>query len=516
MNRSLAFILLAFGILGTSSPRISAQDPANLQNGGDQVSPRLFDGSWANRPFNGGSSVSHTVPGEANWPVAQPATGQVGDQDESPIPQPQFQIDTVQYQAPPNPADSMDNYGSYFQSPYFDPGEFPIYPDQQGSRNRVRGCVGFDSCLTREMLDFQNRQTDKSLTLLSHRSGDCFPELIIGGQMRSSFLAASTNTANKYSYLGRFPPDFVGTSATDARLLHANMSGTAHFTKFAHGQFELLFSDVFSFPTFKQGSLQVRQAYIAIGDFETSPYYAFIGKHNISFGDMRTLSPFSQSVVWHYFGGLAEGVGAGVNSGNWNWTATAINGGRGIRVVDSQAIGQLNNFAANGTWRLPLGNCNSLQLGGGYLHGTIYDAATAEHTNTALFGQRNPAWDVNAHLNAGLWQFSGEFASTVKLWPVTGHEVAAWRGETARDICVFGLPGRLSASFSEGIQGDRGTEFEFNRQLVLGLGVYPTINTQVTFEYVQSTGFAPLIDITTVSDRDVIQDSFVLGMVFVL
>jgi hypothetical protein len=116
----------------------------------------------------------------------------------------------------------------------------------------------------------------------------------------------------------------------------------------------------------------------------------------------------------------------------------------------------------------------------------------------------------------GRWQFSGEYVSTFDPWPVTDHEVTAWRGETAVDIDVFGMPGQLSGSFSRGIQGNPGTEFEFNQQLVIGLAVFPTVNTQFTFEYVNSTGFAPLINITTVSDRDVEQHSFVFGTVLVL
>jgi hypothetical protein len=524
MNRSIACVIwmLAAGLVVANDSY--GQTPRLWRNGIQTAPVQRAAADWASRPVVAQAEQSVPMKPVANRPSPRWSGGEPG-----PL---QNRVQTVSGNLP------VFQDEQALEDPFIgvDPGPereevigaTPWFQDSAASmnvggldgnpncRNRVRGSVAFDSCLSRELLDFQNRQTDKTLMLLGHQPVEGYPELILGGQMRASFLAAGTNRTNKFSYLGRFPPDFVGNSATDARLLHGNLSATGHFSRLAHGQVELLFSDVFSFPTFKQGSFQVRQAYIAVGDLEASPFYAFLGKQNVSFGDMRTLSPFSQSVVWHYFGALAEGVGGGINGGNWNLSATALNGGRGIRVADSSAIGQLNNFAVNGLWQMPLGYGDCLQLGAGYLHGTIYDAGTAEHTNPGLFGERNPAWDVNGNLSLGLWQFSAEFVTTVDPWPVTGHAVTAWRSELARDVSMLGLPARLSGSFSEGIQGDRGSEFEFNKQLVIGLGVYPTVNTQITFEYVRSSGFAPLLDITTVSDREVQQDSFVLGLVFVL
>ena len=73
-----------------------------------------------------------------------------------------------------------------------------------------------------------------------------------------------------------------------------------------------------------------------------------------------------------------------------------------------------------------------------------------------------------------------------------------------------------SISYSDGDQGSPGSEFEFNRQLVLGYQKQLSDNMRVSAEYVRSSGFAPLINITTVSDRDVVQDSVVLGMTLVL
>lgn len=381
-------------------------------------------------------------------------------------------------------------------------------------RLRLNPWLRLDTGLSYPLLDFQNRQTDKELLILESRAAmptDDF-SLTLGAQGRFSLLAATTNETDKFPYLGRFPTDFSGDSATDARILQLNSHMTAAVNSWATVYWELLFSDVFTFNSFNQGSLQTRQAYAIFGDLQRSPFYLYLGKKNVGFGDLETLSPFTQSVVWHYFAVLAEGIGAGYHGENWDVTLAGINGGRGIRVADSVERGKLNNFAANATYRIGLDCQHQLRLGGGFLYGTIYDGETAEHLDVNQFGTfYNSAWDVNARLDWGRWSASGEYVSTVDPWPVTDARVSAYRVEGAYRPGTA-RPSQLSVSWSEGRQGDGGTEFEFNRQLVLGCGVRVHQRAFVTAEYVRSSGFAPLINITTVSDRSVVQHSAVFGV----
>lgn len=372
-----------------------------------------------------------------------------------------------------------------------------------------------DTPYSRAMLDFQNRQTDKELLILENNASTPFvPTLILSGQARLSLLAASTNTEDKFSYMGRFPTDFSGNSATDARIVQANSALTAHLSPWINLYGELLFSDVFSFPDHKQGSLQMRQAFAVFGDLTQSPWYGLIGKKNAPFGDMSTLSPFSQSLVWHYFGTLHEGIGGGYAGSNFRATVMALNGGRGIRVADSSTKGQLNNLAANLTFQ---GGDSSLgyRLGAGFLLGTIYDGNVAEHLDPLISGPLNSAWDINGQLLLGKWTFEGEFVSTANDWPVTQNRVLAYRTEMAYDSFLFACPTRYSVSWSEGIQGPIDSEFQFNQQLVLGMAFDLGPNAMASLEYVRSLGFAPLMNITTVSDRDVVQDSFVGGLTIV-
>lgn len=396
----------------------------------------------------------------------------------------------------------------------------PVHYQHYGNREPVSAhWLRLNTGLTAPLLDFQNRQTDKELHLLHHRqqSGDGLHTVVAGGQARLSFLAASTNSENKFPYLGRFPTDFSGKTATDARLLQANTHLTAYVAPAVSVYGELLFSDVFTFGDFKQGSLQVRQAYALIGDLDASPFYIYLGKKNIGFGDFSTLSPFTQAVTWHYFAALAEGVGLGYHDTQWDLTVAAINGGRGIRLNDSPERGKLNNVAANASWHRGDSDSRHLQIGTGFLLGTIYDGLTAEHLDANQFGtDYNSAWNVNGRIDLGQLSLAAELISTTSSWPVTGALVSAYRTEAAYWINRGPYPEFFSVSWSAGDQGPDGSEFEFNRQLVVGYCRHLNQNCSVSAEYVRSTGFAPLIAITTVSDRDVAQDSVVLGMTLVL
>ena len=60
---------------------------------------------------------------------------------------------------------------------------------------------------SREMLDFQNRQTNKEILLLEHAlNSNGQTNMTLGAQFRASSLYGKTNQANKFPYLGRFRP----------------------------------------------------------------------------------------------------------------------------------------------------------------------------------------------------------------------------------------------------------------------------------------------------------------------
>ena len=151
-----------------------------------------------------------------------------------------------------------------------------------------------------------------------------------------------------------------------------------------------------------------------------------------------------------------------------------------------------------------------------YIYGTIYDASVPEHNDPTLFGDPNGAWDVNARLRINRMHLGFEYVRTVNDWPATNHEVIAYNAEAALDSYFISMPARWSVSWSEGIQGPPGSDFEFNRQLVIGYRVEPSQNARISLEYVRSTGFAPLVGLLSLSDPEVVQNSVVLGLTFTL
>lgn len=489
-----------------------AEDPLPLPLSESTFGPRTDGDSLPPPPPRAAISVpQHSV---APVPPSPAPAQERSSVPANPLPLPGAP-QTVSPTIPPVPTEPLvGSYSEYIDEPI---ASLPCGDCQPPMFRRDNGILRVNTPLTFHMLDFQNRQTDKEVRLLEDaRRGAVTPSITIGAQLRASALYGRTNTADKFPYLGRFPTDFVGNTATDARLLHSNQAMVLHANSWAHGYVETLFSDVFSFQAAKQGSLQVRQAYVLLGDLNYSPFYAFLGKKNVSFGDMSTLSPFSQAIPWHYFAGLAEGGGIGYSANGLRGQVMALTGGRGIRVVDSKEKGHINNFAANIRYDAEVSDSIALGIGAGYLHGTIYDTAVPEHVDATAFGPRNGAWDINGSVHVGALRLAGEFVQTEEAWPASGRRVSAWRAEAAYDFFYGDMPCVLSGSFGEGNQGADGTEFEFNRQLVIGLRVQPSPNAFFTFEYVRSTGFAPLINLTTVSDRDVEQNSAIAGVVIAI
>jgi hypothetical protein len=349
---------------------------------------------------------------------------------------------------------------------------------------------------------------------------------VIGGVLRSELLGAHSNTSGKFGYLARSPTDFTGNWASDTRIRRGMLSWTGALTDSVTTFMQILFTDTVAFATHKQGSLQMRRAYALFGNLDKSGVYGFIGKKDVAFGDMSTLSPFTPSAVWHYFGGLAEGLGAGYKADNFNIVLTGLCGGRGMRVVDSHQKGKINNGAINLSFNAGLSKVD-VELGAGALLGTIYNQDVAEHTDEDLFGPMNPAVDGFINLTMGNFKASGEYAQTLKKWEVVDHKVIAFKAEVAMTIESDARDYNLSLSYSEGIQGDTSSggaccpvtgccstgadPFAFNKQVVLGFESLLT-NKSCSFgvEYILSKGFAPLIDVATNSDKDAVQNTIVL------
>jgi opacity protein-like surface antigen len=187
---------------------------------------------------------------------------------------------------------------------------------------------------------------------------------------------------------------------------------------------------------------------------------------------------------------------------------------RGNRVLSSPSNdGGYSNWALNAKHRFAFDNDLGLELGAGYLRGTIYDSVIAHHPpGGGVNRDWNGAWDVNATLGGAQFDLMAEFSQTEKIWPATEHKVSALtlQGRYRSGFC--GKPAIWSLLMSRGTQGASGTEWEKMDQVILGLEVESAKHLSVGFEYMFNDGFVPLITPTILGDSSVQSHTLIAGV----
>ena len=332
----------------------------------------------------------------------------------------------------------------------------------------------------------------------------------------------SSNRADKFGYLMRHPTasNQVGTEVSEATIHSAQLGFTAIPGRWIAGHAEMLFDPEQSFGAgtntdLERNQVQVRRAYVLLGDLDRLPLYLSLGKMAVPFGLTDTVNPFTASTVWHAFGALANGVTVGYAGEGLNLTAMGVQGGSQFRAANMPVEGtdvpsRLNNFALDASYTLPLGRDTALLLGGSYLRGSAY----CQEFPIAHFmpcRDNNPAFDVYARLVAGDLTLKGEFARTLDMWPGTFNP--GMPAFAASDVTAFDIGARyrlhldrgpvdLSAEFSRFEAGPDGAPWERQDQIVLGAAWFARPSVKLFAEYVRVEGFAPLNFISGGSVRD--------------
>lgn len=377
-------------------------------------------------------------------------------------------------------------------------------------------------CFSVPMLSRLHYRPIKPLVLLRYRQWDpCAPNIILGAQLRPAVFYGHTNHRDKFPYMGRFPGDFRGYDASFADVNDFTFSFTYSMMGWVHAHWEFLNSDQITFfgdP--RQGPNQTQKIYALLGNLNCAPVYATIGKKDVAFGQMYTVNPYTPSLTWHYFGALAEGASVGYYKNGIYAEATILDGGRGIRVSDTNETGRLDNWALNASYELCCGKCYSLKFGAGYLYSTIYDGPFGEHEGPTSIGPRNDIYDLNFRIQYPRGWAYIEYASTMHRWLTTNHVV---------DTLSFGAcycfhdqwlhrPLVFSVDYGQGIQGPPSSEFHKNFQFIVGLDYRLRDNIRFSLEYIRAGGFVPLLDITDpdVSEQSTRENCIQLGLTLVI
>ena len=374
--------------------------------------------------------------------------------------------------------------------------------------------------LSHDLLDWTEDPTGTSLKLLrARRSGTLESHRgLLHGRLQGVQMEERTNTAGKFPILSRFPNQHAKTERGSRFVVPRGQVAASYALPWV-----TLFGEAIYTDTLYHGDERwdVRRATVTVGDLDRAPVYAKYGNDFVDFGHMGAYNPFLQSMNWHYFKVHAEGVAAlgyaGDVAGNHvEASATWIPGGRQTRVATSDEDDL--NFALDASVRRELRPGIEAEIGGGYLHATIYDSAVPHHIAPQRAGQettRNGALNLRGEISAetalGGLDLMAEYTRTIDDWPATDVPVSAltvqgrWRGN------AFDRPLALSASYGLGHQGESGTEWEAMQQFALGaeLTLHPTARLQA--EYVYNTGFAPLIMIRRASDGDVAAHTLAVG-----
>ena len=368
--------------------------------------------------------------------------------------------------------------------------------------------IGIAPELGHELLDWQEDPTGTSLKLLRARqAGTLRPHRgLLHGQLRVAHMEERTNTPGRFPILSRFPFQHATGHSGSEFVVHRGQLAASYAVPWVTLFGEAIYSD-----TLYHGDERwdVRRATITLGDLDRAPIYAKFGHDFVDFGHMGAYNPFLQSMNWHYFKTHAEGVaslgyaGSGVEA-----SATWIPGGRQTRVAtaDEDAL----NFALDASIRRQLRKGFEIELGGGYLHSTIYDSVTPHHVATERWGQdttRNAAANLRGEASwrtaAGTFDAMAEFTRTLDDWPATGTPVSALTLQARWRTLLRDKPLTVSAAYGLGRQGESGTAWERMEQYALGAELELSPFARLQAEYVYNTGFAPLIAITRASDAGV-------------
>lgn len=357
--------------------------------------------------------------------------------------------------------------------------------------------------------------TDKIPQMLRFRQQGAFDAqpLHFGGRLMATQIWERTNTSGKYPILSRLPPSHAaGTSDSYGVINDVSLHATVALpmvTGFVQGEYtEVAYRG--------QDDVQLRQYWIVVGDLSAAPYYVAIGRKTVSFGRFESYLPFTHSHSAHYFWALSKDpvLEFGYVTDATEVSLTLIPEHRGRRVLSSpNNNGALRNFAFNASHRFDLGGDRSLTLGGGFLRGTIYDSAIAHHPPSTGANRRwNGAWDLNLTYETAQFDIGVEYTQTQHAWPATGHKVSAATVQGRYRTEIFDRPAVISASYSRGVQGPSGTEWEDMQQLVLGAELQVSKNIKVGAEYMINKGFVPLIRPRLTGDHSVRSETFLIGV----
>jgi hypothetical protein len=418
--------------------------------------------------------------------------------------------------------------------------------------NESKKYVNMDSEYSHEMMDPNTNITTKQKMLFNNKD-----HYLKEGEMNFgvSFIGIAnlqqSNRDSKFGYLMRHPTanNQVGKQVSEVAVHSVQLQASGSFTPWMSLYSELLYSPEQSFGAGTTTSLtrnlvQVRKAYVLIGDKNCNPFYFTLGKQDLPFGMMDTVNPFTGTTVWHAFGGLAYSAILGVDLSGFNASVAAVQGGAQFRsanapVKQTSTPSQINNFTGDINYTKPLADENSsIKLGASIIGSSAY-VQDFPVTHFSPGKKKNPAFDFYAKLKINNFDLQGEFAQTLKKWPGTHNpsaplnvfaasKVTSFAVGTAYTIpnAIYNKDTKISLEFSQFRSGPKKSPWHRQDQIVGGVTTYVKPSVKLFAEIVRTQGYVPLNKIsgddvdaagktilgTTHSDKGARSTVFLLGI----
>ncbi len=342
------------------------------------------------------------------------------------------------------------------------------------------------------------------------------PSLTLGCSIIAIADYQHSNRDSKFAYLMRHPTSAnqIGKEVSEAVVHSMQLGLIANANDWMAAYMEMLYNPEQSFgqgtiTSLGRNQIQLRKGFLALGKLDKLPLFLALGKMDVPFGQTGSVNPFSNSTVWHAFGGLAYGAHLGFNRKGLALNLMLIQGGAQFRAahvpVDSSNVpSRLNNFSLDANYTLSFAENSSVQAGISYLHGSAYcQDFPVQHFNPC--SENNPAWAVYAQVDLGKrWFFMATFNATRNPWPGTHNPnppldvFPAAKVTSMHTGLRYQLPTSgdwaysLSAEYSDFRAGAKGSPWERQTQMVLGLSGQYRKASLLFLEIFATQGYAPL------------------------
>jgi len=376
------------------------------------------------------------------------------------------------------------------------------------------GFLKTNSTYSKDMFDRQDNVTNKAVRLLKARQNKTVDDksLYIGGRMTATHMEEWTDTAGKFPIISRLPNQHTSDKyGSEDAINDASINTTATFadlTLFAQGEYTEV-----EYPG--QEETQLRKYYAMWGNLDKFPVYALVGKKTVAFGNFDSYAPFTHNHSSHYFWAQTDDplLEVGYVDNNMEVIASLLPNSRGLRVLSAPDESGYENFALSYRQDFDVAQNTRLQVGGGFLRGTIYNSAIAHHPPTNGGNDRgwNSVWNIHSTLSGKKWDIMGEYTQTTDSWPATDHKVSALTAQGRYKDTIWQKPTTYSLMFSQGVQGESDTPWEQMLQVVAGVEIQPLPFLELGVEYLYNDGFVPLILPRITGDQGVQSHTVILG-----